>query len=157
MGTKVQNEAAARARAARLAQIAHQNSPDTPEEDPDYCPIVVDSDSDDDCGYTGGVNVAGPESDEEPDVDLSESEWLDNDGESLAGMEGDELAANLRALKAKADTFDRPPCNQKPTAYDEISNLKTSKIWKKALVQKFSSTKHKSHRRIPEAVARAFD
>ena len=28
MGTKVQNEAADRARAARLAQIAHQNSPD---------------------------------------------------------------------------------------------------------------------------------
>ena len=30
------------------------------------------------------VNVVGPELDEEPDVDLSESEWLDNDGKSLA-------------------------------------------------------------------------
>ena len=50
----------------------------------------------------------------------------------FAEMEGDELAANLHALKAKADTFDRPPCNQKLTAYDEISKLKTSKIWKKA-------------------------
>ena len=105
MGTKVQNEAAAWARAMQLAQIAHQNSPDTLEEDLDYCPIVVDSDLDDDCGYTGSMNVAGLESDEEPDVDLSELEWLDNDGESLAEMEEDELAANLCALKAKADTL----------------------------------------------------
>jgi hypothetical protein len=132
MGTKVQNEAAARARAARLAQIAHQNSPDTHEEESDYCPINVDSDSDDDCGYTGGVNVADLESDDEPDFDSSESEWSDDDGESLVEMEGDELAANLRALKAKADTFDEPPCNQKLTAYYEISKSKTSKTWKKA-------------------------
>ena len=100
MGTKVQNEAAARARAARLAQIAHQNSPDMHKEESDYCPIDVDSDSDDDCGYMRGVNVVDLESDEEPDFDSSESEWSDDDGESLAEMEGDELAANLCALKA---------------------------------------------------------
>ena len=46
------------------------------------------------------MNVVDLESDEEPDFDSSESEWSDDDGESLVEMEGDELAANLRALKA---------------------------------------------------------
>jgi len=130
MGTKAQNEAAARARAAPLAQMAHQNSLDIPEEDQDYCPIVIDSDSKDDCGYMGGVNVAVPQLDEEPNT-ISSEEWSDDDDEGLTEMEGDELAANLRALKAKVDTFEEPPCNQKPTAYDEISKPKTSKTWKK--------------------------
>ena len=123
-GPKVQNEVAAQARAARLAQIAHQNSPDMHKEELDYCSIDVNSDSDDDCGYAGGVNVVDLESDE-PDFDLSESEWSDNDSESLVEMEGDELAANLHTLKAYWSGLGT--CNAQ------------------ALVQKFSSTRYKSH------------
>ena len=103
----------------------------------DYCPIDVDSDSDDNCGYAGSVNIVDLESDEELDFDSSKSEWSDNDGESLVEMEGDELAANLRALKAYQ------------------SELGTRNA--QALVRKFSSTRYKSHRRIPEAVSRTFD
>ena len=114
MGTEVQSKAAAWARAAQLAQMACQNlnSPDILKEDQDCCPIAVDLDSKDDCGYTGGVNAAVLESDKEPDTNLSE-EWSDGDDENLAEMEGNDLAANLYSLKAKADTFEVPSCNQK--------------------------------------------
>jgi hypothetical protein len=120
--TKVQNEAAARARATRLAQIAHQNSPDTPEEDPDYCPIVVDSDSDDDCEYNFET--------------LKENlpKALDSVHIHTIRKWEHRMYRWIEAYRSGLETRDA-----------------------QALVRKFSSTKYKSHRRIPEAVARAFD
>jgi hypothetical protein len=51
-------------------------------------PLIV-NDPEEECGYTGGVNVSW--SDSESDYELSEDEWNDSETESLAELEGDEL------------------------------------------------------------------
>jgi hypothetical protein len=58
--------------------------------------------SDSDCGYEGGIDC-DPSDDEE---DSEDDEWSDD--ESLAELEGDELEANLSALREEAESWDTP-------------------------------------------------
>ena len=71
----------------------------SPEPEPE--PIEIFSDSESDCGYTGGVNYHGFDSDDEFEPG-SDGCWSDSDGESLAELEGEELESSLRELKVRA-------------------------------------------------------
>ncbi|KAJ8580766.1 hypothetical protein M405DRAFT_752869 [Rhizopogon salebrosus TDB-379] len=86
------------------------------------------TDSQSNCGYTGGVSVEvlTSDSDSEYEPDTSESGW--SDGESLCELEGDESEENLAALKAKVDAL------QQPTSFkfEKILEGKTAAEWKKA-------------------------
>ena len=107
MGTQAQKAAAARARAARWPSASGANLnyewSDNGQESlmalMHYPACSVDSDSDDDCGYTGGVNVCVDSEWQEEEMDGKDDpdEWSDT--ESLAELEGDELEANLQALR----------------------------------------------------------
>jgi hypothetical protein len=100
--TKAQKVAAAHARAARW--FKSPDMPELPDNNDGEEPLTamwhdcIDSDvDDDDCGYTGGVNIC---LDSEWEGDMGESdEWSDT--ESLAELEGEELEANLQALRPK--------------------------------------------------------
>ena len=125
MGTQAQNAAAARARAARW----HPEPADTPEPSDNEESLVamlrspillcIDSDSDDDCGYTGGVNVC-------LDLELEEGRDGSDDEHRMFWW--------IEAYRSGLGTWEA-----------------------QVQVQNFSSTKYKSHRRIPEDVASAFD
>ena len=133
MGTQAQNAAAACARAARW----HPEPADTPEPSDNEqeslvatprSPILlcIDSDSDDDCGYTGGVNVC-LDSELEEDRDGSDDEWSDT--ESLVELEGEELEANLQALRPKLPLTSP---EEVTTLYDKIRGRKSAKTFAKA-------------------------
>ena len=76
--------------------------------------------SDLDCGYEGGVDC-DPSDDEE---DSEDDEWSDD--ESLAELEGDELEANLSALREEAESWDTP------NVFKQMMSPKDSKEWNKA-------------------------
>lgn len=127
MAYETRKNAAAHARAARLAKLASKtNHPKTDSPDitevarisPDI--IIVDSDSDSDCGYDGGVNYQWSSSEYEPGYDSSD-EWT-SDAESLAEFEGDELEANLQSLREEALALGGP----------QIMQPKSAEDWKKA-------------------------
>lgn len=88
--------------------------------------------SDLDCGYEGGVDC-DPSDDEE---DFEEDQWSDD--ESLAELE-------IRRWEHRMFRW--------MDAYR--AGMGTTDAQKQ--VKKFSSTKYKSHRRVPETVARTFD
>lgn len=126
MGRADKKKAAAHATAARIK--AH-NSTSTnlknhnPSADTNILPITVDSDSDSDCQYLGGVNFY-PSDDDYTD---SGEESTDTELESLAELEGDELEANLRELRAELEDL-----GTIHTKYDHIMQMKSVTDWKKA-------------------------
>jgi len=139
MARKYQREAAARARAGRAAAraTAASNSPpvfdnlagwdsETPGAD-HTAPIFVDSGSESDCGYTGGVNCYWEDSDYEPDCPGTDSSQgqSDCDTESLSEFEGDDLEINLEELRAELDLLEAP------SKYAQITGWKSVKEWKK--------------------------
>ena len=107
MVSKHKKEAAARARAGRAAARQISLLPDvpsspepvpeinfgfSPEPEPELIEIFSDSESD--CGYTGGVDYHGFDPDDEFEPG-SDGCWSDSDGESLAELEGEELESSL--------------------------------------------------------------
>jgi len=130
MVTKHQRAAAAQARAARWPCTARaiSNSTDVPVSNAAAAVIEIDSDSEWDCGYTGGVNhqFFGTEYDSR-----TESEWSSGSGggeDSVVELEGDELDANLHNLRKKAhakalEVFPK---------YAQIVMKKSAFEWKKA-------------------------
>ena len=104
-GTQAQKVAAAHARAARWP-VNNPKPADMPEPSDSeqkslmaiqHSPICIDLDSDDDCGYTGGVNVH-LDSEQEEDMEGSDK-WSDT--ESLAELEGEGLEVKLQAQRPK--------------------------------------------------------
>jgi hypothetical protein len=91
----------------------------------------VDSDSDDDCGYTGGVNVCVDSEWQEEEMDGRDDldEWSDT--ESLAELEGDELEANLQALKPGLRDTSLQEL-EVTTPYEEIKGGKSAKTFANA-------------------------
>jgi hypothetical protein len=87
-------------------------------------PIVLDSDSDAECGYMGGVNCDCPDDDFEPET--GSSSWSGSDGESLVEYEGEELEKNLQELQEEVEAL------AVPTMYAQIMASKTRKEWTKA-------------------------
>ena len=87
--------------------------------------IEIFSDLESDCGYTGGVDYHGFDSDDEFEPG-SDGCWSDSDGESLAELEGEELESSLRELKVELDAL------AAPSKYDLIAAAKTSQEWKMA-------------------------
>jgi len=110
MGTQAQKATAAHARAARWPSV-NLNYELSDNEQASlivaaqlHSPACVDSDSDDDCGYTGGINVCVDSEWQEEEMDgRDHDEWLDT--ESLAELEGEELDAccNKCILKWQPD------------------------------------------------------
>ncbi|KAF8523849.1 hypothetical protein JB92DRAFT_3109853 [Gautieria morchelliformis] len=86
-----------------------------------YCHIntTVDTDSDSNCEYEGGVNC------EPSDDSATDGDEVWSDDESLAELEGDELEANLCALRKKAESSDAP------NAFKHMMSCKKLKDWKK--------------------------
>jgi len=83
---------------AKARKFRHCNTTKSPLADcPDLPELASDSESDtdseSDCGYKGGVNCRSDECD--PVADLDE-DWSDD--ESLAELEGDELASRRRCM-----------------------------------------------------------
>jgi hypothetical protein len=140
MVTKRQRAAAANARAARHHPRATDNSSQSRSRSQscvsftldlgsasEPCnvqsvPIEVDSDSEYDCGYEGGVNCQWSDT----EYDGTDSEWSDSDGDSLAELDGDELEANLRELREEVEAPGAP------SKYAQISTKKSALEWKKA-------------------------
>ncbi|KAH7889739.1 hypothetical protein F5I97DRAFT_1846921 [Phlebopus sp. FC_14] len=104
MAHKGQKAAATHPRAARHTHL--------PPKDPKIQP-QVNSDTDDDCGYAGGVNCNWSDSEYEPD---SDSDWSDSDSdESVVELEGEELERNLTELQQELEAL------QKKTQYKEVT------------------------------------
>ena len=130
MVTKQQRAAAPQVRAARHCTArATSDSNDVPASN-SAAVIEIDSDSpsEQDCGYTGGVNhqFSGTEYDSG-----TESEWSNGSGsdeDSVVELEGDELDANLHELrkKAHAKALEGFP------KYAKIVMKKSAFEWKKA-------------------------
>jgi hypothetical protein len=99
--------------------------------------------SDLDCGYEGGINC-DPSDDEE---DSEDDEWSDD--ESLAELEGDELEANLSALREEAKSWDAP------NVFKQMMSPKDSKEWNKAEANRAlgydKNSSHTQERRRKEA------
>jgi hypothetical protein len=72
------------------------------------------------CGYEGGIDC-DPSDDEQ---DSEDDEWSDD--ESLAELKGDELEANLSALRKEAKSWDAP------NVFKQMMSHKDSKEWNKA-------------------------
>ena len=91
---------------------------------PDYnANSQLETDSED-CGYEGGVDCESSDDEYDPTVD-SDEDW--SDYESLAELEGDELEANLCALREEeAESLDAP------NAFRQMMVPKDAKEWKKA-------------------------
>ena len=132
MGKKQLQEAAARARAARLVRgsspFVSAEPRQAPEDNPktrpgSLSPIVVASDSDEDCNYSGGVNCHV--SDSEYD---SSADWGSDEVESLAELEGDALEENLRELRAEVESLGA--AGAALSNYELISAKKSDKEWK---------------------------
>jgi hypothetical protein len=140
MAKKHLKEAAARARASRWTRNAFETHSDSPETVPrtesdefshgNSSPShentdntgwsLTDSESESDCGYTGGVNMDMSDSDEEG------SDWVDSDAESLSEFSGSELDVNLEELQQEAEDLRKPMVNWK------IMERKSPKEWAKA-------------------------
>jgi hypothetical protein len=93
----------------------------TPDDNPNLQSSETDSESD--CGYEGGVNCEPSDDEYDPTTD-SDEDWSDD--ESLAELEGDELEANLHALREEAESLDAP------TAFRQMMVPKDAGEWKKA-------------------------
>jgi hypothetical protein len=76
--------------------------------------------SDSDCGYEGGVDCDPSDGEQ----DYEDDQWSDD--ESLAELEGDELEANLSALREEAESQDAP------NVFKQMMSPKDSKEWSKA-------------------------
>jgi len=207
MVTKHQRAAAARARAARWPCTARaiSNSRDVPVSNAAAAAIEINSDSEWNCGYTGGVNHQFCATKYDSGT---ESKWSSGSGsgeDSMVELEGDELDANLHKLRKKVHA----KALEVFLKYARVVTKKSAFEWKKAeknraldlgytgnsqqtqqrrekeawdftggnvryncmeayqsglstkdaqiQVRKFSSTTYKSHQRIPDAVASAFD
>jgi hypothetical protein len=88
--------------------------------DENWDPIVIDSESDTDCDYTGGVNYC-LESDEGSNEGYSD-DWTNSDDESLIEFDNEDfdlLVAEVEGLAV-------------PLLYDQLLERKTSKQWKQA-------------------------
>lgn len=129
-GPQREEKAAARATAARIQ--AHNSLSSKPLKNSDLSnsspikptyphPINVDSDSDSDCEYLGGINFYPSDSDYVTD---SEEESTDSGVESLLELEGDELEANLQELRAEFEDLH--------TKYEHVMQMKSTEDWKKA-------------------------
>jgi hypothetical protein len=95
----------------------------SPEPEPE--PIKIFSDLESDCGYMGGVNYYGFNSDDKFGP-RSDGCWSDSNGESLAELEGEELESSLQELKVELDAL------AAPSKFDLITAAKTSQEWKTA-------------------------
>ena len=93
--------------------------------EPEPEPIEISSDLETDCGYMGGVNYCGFDSDDEFEPG-SDGCWSDSDRESLAELEDEELESSLWELKAELDAL------AAPSKYDLITSVKISQEWKTA-------------------------
>jgi hypothetical protein len=128
MGKKDKQKAAARARAGRATiQIndAHTTASETRPE-----VILIDDNSDVDCGYTGGVNYTSY-SDEENNVnDAWESSDSNTDSEQIGEMEGEELEKSLQALKAVIELHEGT--KTETMIFDSLGKDMSSKAWEKA-------------------------
>ena len=129
MGLKDKQNSAARARATRLgvAKVRDHLADPTPldniiPETIDNTPAIdISSNSDSDCGYKGGVNCYWSDSDDSDFSDLEEC----SDADSLEELEGDELEANLLELRTELADLGAP------TKYDQITESKLEKDWRK--------------------------
>ena len=91
---------------------------------PDYNANSQSETDSEDCGYEGGVDCESSDDEYDPTVD-SDEDWSDD--ESLAELEGDELEANLCALREEeAESLDAP------NAFRQMMVRKDAKEWKKA-------------------------
>jgi hypothetical protein len=134
MCTQAQKAAAARARAARWLinnpERADTSEPSDSEQESlaatQHSPICIDLDSDDDCRYTGGVNVHLDSEQELEDTDGSDK-WSDT--ESLSELEGEELEENLQALRLKLPVTSP---EEVTTPYEEIRGGKSAKTFANA-------------------------
>ena len=117
------------ARKANKTAAAHawvfRHKQHLPAEPNDPQPAVHDDDdTENECGYEGGVNCYWSEdSDYAPD---SDSDWSDGD-ESVVEFEGEELEQNLMALRVEVEAL---KCL---TKYEEVSaaSKMTMKDWQK--------------------------
>ena len=121
MGRKDKKKAAARATAARLA--GGQENRSTSNENlagkvTNIIEVDTDSDSDLGCGYVGGVNHDCSDS----DFTDSESD-CESEAESLEELEGEELEANLRELRAELQELVALTC------YGDIAQPRSIKEW----------------------------
>ena len=132
MVTEAQKAAAACARAARWPiNLTCEPSATKKAESPmTTTQICVNSDSDDKCRYTGGVNVC-VESDWQEEAWEEDESDEQSDTESLAELEGEELEANLQALRPEL-----PDMNPEEVAvtmpYEAIGGGKSAKTFSKA-------------------------
>jgi hypothetical protein len=131
MVTKQQRAAAAWARAARWPRAAQAtcNSNTAPTaSNPAVIEIDYDSPSEQDCGYTRGVNYQFSDTEYDP---ATESEWSNGSGsdeDSVVELEGDELDANLHELRKKA----HDKALEAFPKYAQIVMKKSAVEWKKA-------------------------
>ena len=79
-----------------------------------------ETDSESDCGYEGGVDCKSL--DDEYDPTDGDEDWSDD--KSLAELEGDELEANLHALREVESLHS-------PTVFRQMMVAKNAKEWKK--------------------------
>jgi len=104
-------------------------------------PIAIDSDSDKDCHYFGGVNC-----------DILDSEYdscaesSGDDLESLEELEGDALDKNLHELQAEVESL-----GAAPSSYELITAPKSAKEWQRvekncSLGYTGTSTRTKQHK-----------
>src|ERR1700720_2718634 len=82
-------------------------------------PIYIDSESDTDCDYNGGVNCR-PDSDDENDRDCSD-DWSDSEEGSLVEFEDDDLGGLRAELNDLGVTL----------PYDHVMENKSAKDWRK--------------------------
>ncbi|KAG1865569.1 hypothetical protein C8R48DRAFT_747672 [Suillus tomentosus] len=90
--------------------------------------IDYDSSSEQDCGYTGGVNFQFSNTEYDS---ATESEWSngsESDEDSMVELEGDELDANLHELRKKA----HDKALEAFPKYAQIVRKKSAVEWKKA-------------------------
>ncbi|KAG2129300.1 hypothetical protein BD769DRAFT_1455487, partial [Suillus cothurnatus] len=131
MVTKQQRAAAAWARAARWPRAAQAtcNSNAAPTaSNPAVIEIDYDSPSEQDCGYTRGVNYRFSDTEYDP---ATESEWSNGSGsdeDSVVKLGGDELDANLHELRKKA----HDKALEAFPKYAQIVMKKSAVEWKKA-------------------------
>lgn len=103
-----------------------------PSDDNPSPPSDRETDSESDCGYEGGVDYDS--SDDEYDSTDSDENWSSD--ESLAELEGDELEANLQALRQEAKSLDAP------TAFKCSETSEAVQLQKIQIAQAYSGECH---------------
>ncbi|KAG1823010.1 hypothetical protein EV424DRAFT_1511110 [Suillus variegatus] len=132
------------ARKAKKTAVAHarafRHTKHHPAEPNDTQPAGHDDDdAENECGYEGGVNCYWSEdSDYAPD---SDSDWSDGDESVLASVSINTIRLWQHRMFRWMEAY--------------RSGLTTRDA--QLRVKQFSSARYKSHRRVPETVARVFD